>query len=115
MIMKGLTQEESFIVDNLKNRNGVSDFKLLKDICGEGYHNRDVFNLLLISLKLKSIITYNGIIPEPSTEITLLKKNKFLFLAKNAFFAFSTHFCFIFILYLFGVILYLFRVIFGVL
>ncbi|MHA1149684.1 MAG: hypothetical protein ACTSR8_15720 [Promethearchaeota archaeon] len=92
------TAEEKIILKYLKAEKGKLTFKeLQKKVCGD-------LNLTLISLKLKSLITYKGIIPTPQTKIILIKKKGFYKVMKRIPEITIMHFIIIVFMLTFGIL-----------
>jgi len=68
--MEDITQEEKFIINKLKDNEGLLNYKVLQDYCAEEFEG---VRLILKKLKEKGIVDYEGVIPGFSAEITLIK------------------------------------------
>jgi len=68
--MENISQEEKFIINKLKENDGLLNYKALQDYCAEEFEG---VRLILKKLKEKGIVDYDGVIPGFSAEITLIK------------------------------------------
>ena len=67
--MEELSNEEKFIIEQLKGNGGKLNYKTLQDLCAEEFEG---VRLILKKLKEKGLVEYEGIIPGFSAEITLI-------------------------------------------
>jgi hypothetical protein len=72
--MSDLTEEEKFIVEKLKEKEGKLNYKELQILCEDQFEG---VRLILKKLKEKGIVDYEGMIPGFSAEIVLTKNNSF--------------------------------------
>ena len=68
--MTELTDEEKFIIEKLKEKGGILNYKELQILCEDQFEG---VRLILKKLKEKGIVDYEGMIPGFSTEIKLIK------------------------------------------
>lgn len=68
--MVGLSEEEKFIYEKLKENDGKIGYKALQELCAEKFEG---VRLILKKMKEKGIVSYEGMIPGFSAEITLVK------------------------------------------
>jgi len=68
--MENISQEERFIINKLKDNEGVLNYKGLQDYCADEFEG---VRLILKKLKEKGVVDYDGVIPGFSAEITLIK------------------------------------------
>ena len=67
-IMVDLSVEEKFIIEKLKENSGNLNYKELQTLCQEEFEG---VRLILKKLKEKQIVSYEGVIPGYSAEISL--------------------------------------------
>ncbi len=68
--MSELTEEETFIIDKLKEKGGKLNYKELQILCEDEFEG---VRLILKKLKEKGIVTYEGMIPGFSAVIELIR------------------------------------------
>jgi hypothetical protein len=68
--MTELTDEEKFIIEKLKEKGGILNYKELQILCEDQFEG---VRLILKKLKEKGIVDYEGMIPGFSAEIKLIK------------------------------------------
>ena len=68
--MVELSEEERFIFDKLKEKEGKMGYKELQIACEDEFEG---VRLILKKMKEKGIVEYEGMIPGFSSEITLVK------------------------------------------
>ncbi len=66
--MSELSEEEKFIISKLKENNGKLGYKALQELCAEEFEG---VRLILKKLKDKGMVSFEGMIPGFSAEITL--------------------------------------------
>ena len=64
-----LSVEEKFIYEKLKEKNGKLGYKALQELCGNEFEG---VRLILKKMKEKGLVSYEGMIPGFSAEITLI-------------------------------------------
>ena len=64
-----LSVEEKFIYDKLKENDGKLGYKALQELCAEEFEG---VRLILKKMKEKGLVSYEGMIPGFSAEITLI-------------------------------------------
>ncbi len=69
--MTELTEEEKFIVEKLKEKDGKLNYKELQILCEDQFEG---VRLILKKLKEKGIVEYEGMIPGFSAEIELIRE-----------------------------------------
>ena len=69
--MSEISHEEKFIVEKLKENEGMLNYKELQTLCQDEFEG---VRLILKKLKEKGIVDYEGMIPGFSAKIELLRK-----------------------------------------
>ena len=69
--MSDINQQEKFIIDLLSQNEDKMNYKDIQQHCEEKFEG---VRLILKKLKEKGYVTYEGMIPELSAEIELIKK-----------------------------------------
>ena len=67
--MEGLSEEEKFIYEKLKEKGNIN-YKELQQSCEDEFEG---VRLILKKMKEKGLVSYEGMIPGFSAEITLIK------------------------------------------
>jgi hypothetical protein len=68
--MSELKKEELFIVDLLKKNNQKMKYKAIQKTCENEFEG---VRLILKSLKQKGYVTFDGMVPDVSADIELIK------------------------------------------
>ncbi|MFX1419225.1 MAG: hypothetical protein ACFE9N_09930 [Promethearchaeota archaeon] len=69
--MSELTEDEQFIIEKLKEKEGKMNYKELQVLCEDKFEG---VRLILKKLKEKGFVDYEGMIPGFSAEIVLNKE-----------------------------------------
>jgi hypothetical protein len=72
--MSELTEEESYIIEKLKEKDGKLNYKELQILCENQFEG---VRLILKKLKEKGFVDYEGMIPGFSAVIELIKDSSF--------------------------------------
>ncbi len=68
--MSELSEEENFIIAKLKENNRRLGYKALQELCADEFEG---VRLILKKMKDKGIVSFEGMIPGFSAEITLMR------------------------------------------
>ena len=68
--MSELTHEENFIIEKLREKGGKLNYKDLQTLCQDEFEG---VRLILKKLKEKGFVEFEGIIPDFSAEIELVR------------------------------------------
>lgn len=68
--MSELTHEEKFIIEKLKEKGGKLNYRELQTLCQDEFEG---VRLILKKLKEKELVKYEGVIPDFSAEIELVR------------------------------------------
>lgn len=68
--MSELTHEENFIIEKLKEKGGKLNYRELQTLCQDEFEG---VRLILKKLKEKELVKYEGVIPDFSAEIELVR------------------------------------------
>ncbi|MFX1390260.1 MAG: hypothetical protein ACFE9Z_09380 [Promethearchaeota archaeon] len=72
--MSELTEDESYIIEKLKEKGGKLNYKELQILCENQFEG---VRLILKKLKEKGFVDYEGMIPGFSSVIELIKDSSF--------------------------------------